>query len=116
LFPISPVARFSGGVTWNGNTADGEYMNAQAVLQYPAHEPDEFIGELIFTAEEEERILQIRKDIDSYVRQSIVDFIRGNRDIEDNDEWIEYVNEYTGLELHTLLQTAQTAFDRMNGK
>jgi putative aldouronate transport system substrate-binding protein len=110
--PYISRPRFSGGVTWDGNTTDGEYMNAQAVMLYPPHEPDEFIGELIFTPEEDERILPVRRRLDTYVKQSVADFIRGVRDIENDAGWLAYIAEMNRLGLETLLKTAQAAFDR----
>jgi putative aldouronate transport system substrate-binding protein len=112
--PYISRPRFSGGVTWGGNTVDGEYMNAQAAMLYKDYEPDEYIGELIFTAGEEEHIMRIRTDIDAYISQSIVDFITGQRDIESDNEWAEYLAKFRNLGLETLLETAQTVVDRMN--
>ena len=88
-------------------------MNAQAVMLYREYEPDEFIGALMFTAEEEERVLPIRTGIEAYVRQSIIDFIRGNRNIDSDSEWDAYIKEFEALELDVLLVYAQTAVDRM---
>lgn len=113
IAPYISRPRFSGGVTWSGDATDGEYMNAQAVMLYQDYEPEEFIGALIFTAGEEERILYIRTDIEAYVRQSIIDFITGERDIDDDVAWNKYVREFEVLGLGTLLQTAQAAVDRL---
>jgi putative aldouronate transport system substrate-binding protein len=113
IVPYISRPRFSGGVTWNGNTLDGEFINAQAVALYQGHEPDEYIGALVLTAEEEERIMQIRIDIESYIRNSIVDFITGSRDINNDRHWTSYVRNLDELGLNILLETTQSAVDRM---
>ena len=102
-------------VTWDGSETDGEYMNAQAAMLYREHEPDEYIGELIFSGTEKEHILDIRTDIETYVRQSIIDFITGDRDIASDSEWAAYVREIENMGLSALLKTAQAAFERMKG-
>jgi putative aldouronate transport system substrate-binding protein len=112
IAPYISRPKFSGGVTWDGTKTDGEYMNAQAVMLYREHEPREFIGALIFTAEEEENILSIRIDIEAWVKQNIADFITGNRDIGDDGEWDAYIDEFENLGLDILLETAQAAVDR----
>lgn len=113
ICPYISRPKFSSGVTWDGTKTDGEYMNAQATMLYQGHEPAEFIGALIFTAEEEERISHIRKDVEAFVKESIADFITGKRDIEDDGDWAIYVEKFTDLGLDTLLKTAQTAVDRV---
>ena len=113
IVPYVSRPRFSGGVTWDGNHTDGEYMNAQAAMLYIDHEPNEFIGELIFTMEEEDRILDIRNNINEYIKQNIIDFISGNRDIDNDAEWAAYIREFEFLGLETLIDTNQTALNRM---
>ena len=113
IIPYISRPQYSGGVTWSGLDSDGEYMNARAVMLYREFEPDEFIGALIFTAAEEERITYIRTDVEAYVRSSIIDFITGARDVEDESEWAAYVAKFEALGLSALLETAQAAVDRV---
>lgn len=114
ICPYISRPKFSGGVTWDGTKTDGEYINAQTALLYQGYEPQEFIGTLIFTAQEEENISNIREDIETYVRKSTVDFITGQRNIENDNEWAEYVRKFQDLGLEMLLESAQSAVDRMN--
>ncbi|HBU13025.1 MAG TPA: hypothetical protein DEB31_09990 [Clostridiales bacterium] len=111
--PYVSRPRFSSGVTWDGNTTDGEYMNAQAALLYNDHAPEETIGALIFTPEEEAAIRASRSMIDAHVKSTIVDFITGKRDIHDDAQWAEYVLEFEDMGLAAFLQTAQAAYDRV---
>ena len=104
---------YSGGVTWNGSTTDGEYMNARAALISINHEPQEYVRTLVFTPEEDYAIRQTRTDIDAYVNETIVDFISGKRDISDDAEWQKYLSELKNLGLQDFLSAAQIAYDRV---
>jgi hypothetical protein len=105
--------KFSGGVTWDGNAADGEYMNAKAALLYKDFMPDEYIKILIYTPEEEAAIRDIRAGIEAHVKETAVAFISGTRDIGDYAEWQKYIREFDDLGLAAFLETAQTAYDRL---
>ncbi|NLW79682.1 MAG: extracellular solute-binding protein [Ruminococcaceae bacterium] len=115
LMQIGPYVsrpQYSGGVTWSGSTTDGEYMNAQAALLYQAYEPEEFVGVLIYTSEEEAQIQDIRAGIEAHVRQAAIHFITGARDITDDAAWQSHIAEYDALGLQTFLAVAQAACDR----
>ncbi|MCL2253362.1 MAG: extracellular solute-binding protein [Lachnospiraceae bacterium] len=112
IIPYISRPKFSGGVTWSGNATDGEYLNAKAVMLYRDFEPNEYIGAMIFTAEEEERISVIRPEIKDFVRQSIIDFISGTRDIDSDEEWADYLGTFAALKLDILIETAQAVYDR----
>ena len=103
---------YSGGVTWDGNTTDGEYMNAQTAMRHREFEPHEYIGTLIFTPDEGTRIEKIRSDIEAHVKETAVGFITGTRDINDDSEWLNYLREFNSLGLEEFLQTAQAAWNR----
>lgn len=116
LMQIGPYVsrpKYSGGVTWDGTTTDGEYKNAQAALLYQDFEPDEFIGALVYTPEEETQIQTIRVDIEAYVKESIIDFITRKRDVSSDAEWQAYLGEFDALGLAEFLRTVQTAYDRV---
>ncbi len=104
---------FSGGVTWDGNTTDGEYMNAQAALRYRDFVPREFIAALIYTPEEETAIRAIRAGIEAHVKESVIDFITGARDVRDDNEWAKYLREYEALGLAEFLDVAQKSYERI---
>ncbi|MCL2056738.1 MAG: hypothetical protein FWH02_05920, partial [Oscillospiraceae bacterium] len=112
IIPYVSRPKFSGGVTWDGNTTDGEYMNAQSALLYADFEPEQYIGELIYTPDEEARIQGIRTSIEEYVTRSIIAFITGTRDIHDDADWQRYLQHFDDLQLPLFLQVAQTAYAR----
>jgi putative aldouronate transport system substrate-binding protein len=110
--PYVSRPKYSGGVTWNGSQTDGEYMNAQGALLNQQFAPTEYITALIYSPEEEARIAKIRTDIENHVKQAIIDFTTGTRNIYDDAEWKTYINEYDALGLPEFLAAAQTAWDR----
>lgn len=114
IVPYVSRPKFSGGVTWDGSTTDGEYINAQAALLYKDYEPEELIGALVYTPEEDAKIQKIRTDMEEHVKQTAAEFITGERDILDDGEWQKYLQEFEDLGLVKFLETAQTAYDRQS--
>ena len=112
IVPYVSRPKYSGGVTWDGNTTDGEYMNAQAALLYKDHEPKEYVGMLIYSPEEEARIHNIREEIETYVKETIIGFITGELEINDDAVWAGYLKEFYNLGLTEFLEVAQTAYGR----
>jgi len=110
--PYVSRPKYSGGVTWDGNTTDGEYMNAQAAMLHRDYAPDEYITTLIYTPEEEARIRDIRTGIESHVNETIIAFITGMRDVRDDAEWQKYLSVFSDLGLAEFLETAQGAWNR----
>ena|GEM_PF-7081466 len=90
-------------------------MNAQAALLYKDFEPDEYIGKLIYSPSEEARIHDTRIYIENRVKEAIISFITGERDIYDDIVWNEYINEIYALELAEFVDIAQTAYNRSIG-
>ena len=110
--PYVSRPKYSGGVTWDGNTTDGEYMNAQAAMFHQDYAPEEYVTALIYTPEEEARIRDIRAAIESHVKGTVVDFITGKRDVHSDAEWQRYLSEFADLGLAEFLKTAQGVWDR----
>ena len=110
--PYVSRPKYSGGVTWDGNTTDGEYINAQAAILHRDFAPDEHITALIYTPEEELRIRDIKAAIETHVKAAAVDFITGKRDVGDEAEWRKYLLEFSDLGLAEFLATAQEAWNR----
>ncbi len=114
IVPYVSRPKFSGGVTWDGNVTDGEYMNAQAAMLYAPYEPKEFVGVLIFTPAEEFAIQKQRGNIEKYVNTSIADFITGKSDINKHSEWGAYIKGFDELGLSEFIAVCQIAYDRMS--
>ena len=112
ICPYVSRPKYSGGVTWDGNITDGEYINAQAAMLHRDFAPEEYITALIYTPEEEARVRQIRADLEAHVKRTVIDFITGKRDVRDDGEWETYLSEYMDLGLAEFLKTAQAVWDR----
>nr|AGS53564.1 ABC transporter, substrate-binding protein [uncultured bacterium contig00062] len=110
--PYVSRPKYSGGVSWDGNKTDGEYMSAQAALLHQGFEPDEFVRTLVYTPEEEQGIHKIREDIEAHINKSIIAFITGERDVRDDSQWRDYIAEFDALGLQAFIAAAQTAYDR----
>jgi putative aldouronate transport system substrate-binding protein len=111
--PYVSRPKFSGGVTWDGNVTDGEYMNAQAALQYKDYAPEEYVKALIYTPEEDAAVRDIRTGIEAHIRETMIAFITGEREVESDSEWDAYRREFDKLGLAEFLKAAQVAYDRM---
>lgn len=111
IVPYASRPNYSGGVTWNGDAADGEYKNAQTVLLYRDYEPKEMVGELIFTPEEEAEIKEIRAEIDAHVRKTTIEYICGTKDIHSDEEWQQTKHEFEQKGLPVFIKAAQRAYD-----
>ncbi|MCL2702778.1 MAG: hypothetical protein FWE91_04110 [Defluviitaleaceae bacterium] len=113
IVPYISRPGFSNGVTWEGSTTDGEYMNAQAAMLYRGHEPVEFVGEITFAAREECCFPLLRTDLERYLKRNVIAFITGEQDIESDDDWAEYIGGFYYWGLEHYLEIAQTAYNRM---
>ena len=112
IVPYVSRPRFSGGVTWDGNITDGEYMNAQAAMLHRDFAPEEYISTLIFTPAEEAMVRSVKVDIENHVHDTAIQFITGVRDVYDDAHWQKYLAEFDLLGLTEFLQIAQIAWDR----
>jgi putative aldouronate transport system substrate-binding protein len=112
IVPYVSRPKYSGGVTWNGSTTDGEYMNAQGALLNQRYSPQEYVTAIIYTPEEEAQLAPLRTAIENHLQQTIIAFITGARDIHDDGEWQSYLQEFELLGLQEFIVAAQTAWDR----
>lgn len=80
--------------------------NAEYVTGYP---------NLIFTEKEGRKLAPLQADIKSYCQTQKAQFVTGRLDINDDDEWQNFVNTINQMGLEELLELNQTAYDRMYG-
>lgn len=64
--------------------------------------------------EDEQDILAPFVLLDSYVDQMVAKFITGAIDIHDDAQWQEYLNNIEMMDVATLIETRQAAYDRWN--
>ena len=105
------------GIQWGGDVKEPGYIKAQSVvkLDETGVKPDEYIANLVFTPEEIEKINTPKTDIDTYITQSIANFVAGDWDPTDDARWEAYIAEYEKMGLPVFLETVQTAYTRMKG-
>ena len=65
-----------------------------------------------FTAEEGQEAAGIYSDILTHVSTSVLQFINGDLDVDDDAVWNSYVAEIEGMNLGGLTEIVQTAYDR----
>lgn len=106
------------GIQWSGNPKEAGYIKAQSVvkLQETGVVPQEYLSNLVFTVEESEAISTIRNDVDTYILQSIANFVAGGWDPTDDRQWETYIAEYERMGLPTYISCVQQAYTRMSGQ
>ena len=105
------------GIQWDGNEDEAGYIKALSVMKLDetGERPEEYIANLVFTEDEIGEINTPKTDIDSYILQTIANFVAGDWDPQDDAQWNNYVDEYEKMGLTTYLETVQTAYTRMKG-
>ena len=98
----SPTAKY--------NTED---WNAGIMARY-GKAPANLVGTLAYTAEEQNELGTKQTDIGNYVRESMTRIVLGEMDVD--ADWDTFQANLEGMGLSTVLQCAQAAYDRANGK
>lgn len=99
------------GVALDENPYDYATMTAQAVPLYMNKHPEELVGRLFYTAEENSEIRDIDTSLKTFRSESVVRFITGDKSF---DEWDSYVEELNNIGLERYLEIAQQVYDRQN--
>ena len=122
---------------WNFRLANGLmnmpffYTDVHAALVLGADPDATLISQQVFTSgcydarrlgfpsgvkftEDEQDILAPFVLLDSYVDQMVAKFITGAIDIHDDAQWQEYLNNIEMMDVATLIETRQAAYDRWN--
>ena len=110
---VHPTARtfdMYGGLTWDGNPYDSQYMTAQAVPDYKGKIPKETVQKLIYTPEEADEIAEIKTSLGTYRDEATVAFITGTRPLSD---WDNYLKDIENIGVQKYLEISQKAYDRM---
>lgn len=108
-----PVVRgyaIIGGLCWNGNPLDSEYLIAKIMPEYYGHGPAEYLTSLIYTEAENELIAEPDATIASYRKQAMAQFVTGALDLD--KDWDSYLQELQNDGLEDVLAVMQAAFDR----
>lgn len=113
-----PPALFGGAAQLTNYSSEIEAQNFKILEGLNKHsvgfQPEEQVGNLIYTADELAEIAEIEATIRTYVNESVVRFITGDLDIA--TDWEDYKAELNAMGLEKYQETAQTAYSRMTGK
>lgn len=90
--------------------------NARAVMNLMPYSPDEAVVKIIYTPEEIEQTSELRAAIQSYVKESMVQFVAGNLDPYSDDDWNAYLKELERLNYKDVLEVDRQAYNRTMGK
>lgn len=71
--------------------------------------------QVVLTTEEQDEYSRVSNDVDTYMDETIVKFIIGEIDPNDDAAWNEYVSSMKRLGADTMLEVYQAALERYNG-
>ena len=80
---------------------------------YNHRRPQYLLPILPYNVNEATAMADIRVEVDQYFRQSIAEFVVGNRNINSDAEWNAYVREMDNIGLQQWIRLAQTAYNRI---
>lgn len=84
---------------------------------YKPYSHDELqVPTLKYTAEENEKYNTIRVELANFIRQSAVKFMVGTLDVNNDAVWNDYVANLEKLQLQSILNLMQTAYNRQYSK
>jgi len=85
------------------------YMELVYAMDYDKV-PDEYIGKLTYTIEEQEELSFMQTAINEYVVECMTAFVTGNMSLE--NEWDAYIDELKAMDVERYIEIVQAAYDR----
>jgi ABC-type glycerol-3-phosphate transport system substrate-binding protein len=111
LGPYFAWPSLADSVSYTGFESDAAYIDARAHLAYLPFVPGENIGALLASAALPKDIWQIRRVIDAYTDQSIIDFMTGAHDPRDDEQWTAYQQAYKVMGSEELVDSVQEVYE-----
>lgn len=104
------------GIAWDGDETSEYYLMSKIQGEYTGKHPEEFLGNPVYTDEEQKVIDEVLSPIDIYVREMIANFCTNNAgmDIYDDAVWEQYLTQLDSMGLEEATKVVQQAYDRMN--
>ena len=81
-----------------------------------ANNPKDITYTLIYDEAETERRGDIQTNVSSYVQQARAEFANGTRDINSDADWNAYLQDLESIGIDTVVECAQSAWDRQNSR
>lgn len=99
----------------NGKTPGYAMQGVQLAKRMKETNAEFAIGfpNLLRTEDESEELASLQADIQSYCQTQKAQFITGELNINDDDEWQNFLNTLERMGLERLLEIEQTAYDRL---
>lgn len=120
LFPANRTSDFRLGEQADYNDPETKWeqeprlYNESATYFAPyATESTKYPNDVNLTTEEAEKITYMSTQINDYVKENIVMFLAGEKDID--AEWDAYIDEFESLELEEYMEIRQSAYTRQYG-
>ena len=106
------------GVQWSGNEKEAGYIKALSVMKLDETGvvPDEYLANLVYNEEEAAIVSTYAADINTYILQSIANFVAGDWDPKNDEQWNAYVDEYDKMGLEEYRGALQSCYTRMKEK
>lgn len=115
--PIFIPSKYTDGITWSGLQANDEYINNRANELYKQHGIKERLPPIFFEGNGNDEKKILRKNIEAYTDSMLEAFITGKKDINDDNDWNEYISGYELLELNKVQAFIQQTYykSKVNG-
>lgn len=93
-----------------------QLLNSHAVANLMDYTPEEYVVKIIYTQEETEQTVENRAAIRSYVKECMAQFVVGNMDPNNDNDWNAYLSELERLDYKGVLEIDRQAYNRTMGK
>lgn len=68
--------------------------------------------DVTLTADEQENYASAAADVDTYLDETLIKFVIGDLDVDDDQVWQEYLTKLDGLGVNTMIEIYQNALER----
>ncbi len=96
--PFITIDKFAEAITWKGYQVNqNEYLQARAFRIYEEFETEQSLSPLFF-AQNQSEYEEMMLKIEEYTLLNMIDFITGEKDINSDEHWQEYLNGFEHVE------------------
>lgn len=107
-------SKYIDGVTWSGFSSDQKYMDARAAISYFPFMLDEYLKVLDFGSKSSKELQELRQGIEDYTDKSLVSFITGELDPNNDTVWEEYLLYFEELSLEKFIDEVQKSYEAVS--
>jgi putative aldouronate transport system substrate-binding protein len=96
------------------DTYHEKILYEETLNKYKGHGPAEIMPNLFYTEEAQEKVTDWGDPVNRYISESLVAFITGARDINNDSEWDAYVQELINMGYLEMRDLVQSVYDRLS--